>query len=164
MKYLSELMEEELPKDAQAGLTEVETPDFIRQGRNVLLYGNPGTGKTHLATALGIKACRQDFSVLFTSVPTLLTQLREAKSNKTLLTLQLRFEKYDPVICDEFGYVGCDKEGGELLFNQLSLRAGKKPPSLPLPRLLTDGTRLSGIKYSWPLGSTDSLIRHIRSI
>ena len=41
---------------------------------------------------------------------------KEAKSAKTLRTLQLRFEKYDLVICDEFGYVSCDKEGGELLF------------------------------------------------
>ena len=67
-----------------------------------------------------------DFTVLFTSVPLLLTQIREAKSAKTLRALQLRFEKYDLVICDEFGYVSCDKEGGELLFNHLSLRAGKK--------------------------------------
>lgn len=98
----------------------------IKQGRNVVLYGNPGTGKTHIATALGIRACQYDYSVLFTSVPTLLTQIREAKSSKTLRSLQLRFEKYDLVICDEFGYVSCDKEGGELLFNHLSLRAGKK--------------------------------------
>ena len=55
-----------------------------------------------------------------------INQIREAKSAKTLRTLQLRFEKYDLVICDEFGYVSCDKEGGELLFNHLSLRAGKK--------------------------------------
>lgn len=126
MKYLHELVSEELPKDAQAALPELETLDFIRQGRNVVLYGNPGTGKTHIATALGIKACQQDCTVLFTSVPTLLTQIREAKSTKTLRSLQLRFEKYDLVICDEFGYVSCDKEGGELLFNHLSLRAGKK--------------------------------------
>ena len=46
--------------------------------------------------------------------------------DRTLRTLQLRFEKYDLVICDEFGYVSCDKEGGEPLFNHLSLRAGKK--------------------------------------
>jgi DNA replication protein DnaC len=126
MKYIHELVREELPKDAQMALPELETLDFIRNGRNVVLYGNPGTGKTHIATALGIKACGQDMNVLFTSVPTLLTQIREAKSNKTLRSLQLRFEKYDLVICDEFGYVSCDKEGGELLFNHLSLRAGKK--------------------------------------
>lgn len=126
MKYLHELIREELPDDARAALPELETLDFIKQGRNVVLYGNPGTGKTHIATALGIKACQHDYSVLFTSVPILLTQIREAKSSKTLRTLQLRFEKYDLVICDEFGYVSCDKEGGELLFNHLSLRAGKK--------------------------------------
>ena len=133
MKYLHELVGEELPKVAQASLPELETLDFIRQGRKVVLSGNPGTGKTHLATALGIKACQQDFSLLFTSVPTLLTRIREAKSNKTLRSIQLGFEKYDLVICDEFGYVNCDMEGGELLFNHLSL--------LPI-WLLTDGTKL----------------------
>ena len=126
MKYLHELVMEDMPKEAQIILPELETLDFIREGRNIVLYGNPGTGKTHIATALGIKACQQDFTVLFTSVPVLLTQIREAKSAKTLRALQLRFEKYDLVICDEFGYVSCDKEGGELLFNHLSLRAGKK--------------------------------------
>ena len=126
MKYLHELVMEDMPKEAQIILPELETLDFIREGRNIVLYGNPGTGKTHIATALGIKACQQDFTVLFTSVPVLLTQIREAKSAKTLQALQLRFEKYDLVICDEFGYVSCDKEGGELLFNHLSLRAGKK--------------------------------------
>ena len=126
MKYQHELVMEDMPKEAQVILPELETLDFIREGRNIVLYGNPGTGKTHIATALGIKACQQDFTVLFTSVPLLLTQIREAKSAKTLRALQLRFEKYDLVICDEFGYVSCDKEGGELLFNHLSLRAGKK--------------------------------------
>ena len=126
MKYLHELVMEDMPKEAQIILPDLETLDFIREGRNIVLYGNPGTGKTHIATALGIKACQQDFTVLFTSVPVLLTQIREAKSAKTLRALQLRFEKYDLVICDEFGYVSCDKEGGELLFNHLSLRAGKK--------------------------------------
>lgn len=126
MKYMYELIKEELPQDARTALPELETLEFIKQGRNLVLYGNPGTGKTHIATALAIKACEQELTVLFTSVPQLLTQIREARSAKTLRTLQIRFEKYDLVICDEFGYVSCDKEGGELLFNHLSLRAGKK--------------------------------------
>ena len=64
--------------------------------------------------------------IRFTSVPKLLVQIREARSAKTLGILQNKFEKYDLVICDEFGYVSCDKEGGEMLFNHLSLRSGKK--------------------------------------
>ena len=63
MKYLHELDTEELPDDARKALPELETLDFIREGRNVVLYGNPGTGKTHIATALGIKACQCNHTV-----------------------------------------------------------------------------------------------------
>lgn len=114
---------EKTPTEARAALPELETLDFVKNGRNLVLYGNPGTGKTHLATALGIAACQRGHSVLFTSVPRLLTMVREARSQHKLTRLQNRFEKYDLVICDEFGYVSCDKEGAELLFNHLSLRA-----------------------------------------
>lgn len=113
LKYLDDLVREELPEEARAALPELETLEFVRKGRNLVLYGNPGTGKTHLATALGIAACQRGFSVLFTFVPRLLTMVREAKSQHKLTQLQNRFEKYDLVICDEFGYVSCDKEGAE---------------------------------------------------
>jgi len=62
----------------------------------------------------------------FTSVPRLLTLIREAKTEKSLRSLEIRFERYDLVICDELGYVGFDKESAEMLFNHLSLRTGKK--------------------------------------
>lgn len=123
LKYLHDLVREDLPEEARAALPQLETLDFVKNGRNLVLYGNPGTGKTHLATALGIAACQRGYSVLFTSVPRLLTGVREARSQHKLSQLQSRFEKNDLVICDEFGYVSCDKEGSELLFNHLSLRA-----------------------------------------
>lgn len=126
LKYLQELVREELPKEGQLVLPELETLDFIKDGRNIVFCGNPGTGKTHLSIALGIKACLEGYTVFFTSVPHLLTQIRECRSQKSLRQLEIRFQRYDMVICDEFGYVSCDKEGGELLFNHLSLRAGKK--------------------------------------
>lgn len=88
LKYLHELAIEELPSDARTVLPELETLAFIKEGRNLVLYGNPGTGKTHIAIALGIKACQEDYSVLFTSVPQLLVQIREARSAKTLKNLQ----------------------------------------------------------------------------
>ena len=125
-KYLHDLSREDLPGDAAAKLPQLEQLDFIRSGQNLILSGNPGTGKTHLATALGIKACQEGYKVLFTSVSRLLTQIRESRSQKTLRTLENRFEKFDLVICDEFGYVSFDKEGAEMLFSHLSLRCGRK--------------------------------------
>lgn len=125
-KYLEDLNTNELPAEAADKLTLLERLDFIRSGRNIVLAGNPGTGKTHLAIGLGIKACLEDFQVLFTTVPRLLTQIKESRSNKMLRTLENRFEKYDLVICDEFGYISFDKEASELLFTHLSLRAGRK--------------------------------------
>lgn len=125
-KYLHDLNREELPEDAASKLPVLERLDFINSGQNIILSGNPGTGKTHLATALGILACQQGYKVLFTTVPRLLTQIRESRSQKLLRTLENRFEKFDLVICDEFGYISFDKEGAELLFSHLSLRCGRK--------------------------------------
>jgi len=125
-KYLHDIKRDDLPEDAAAKLPLLERLDFIKAGQNIILSGNPGTGKSHLAVALGILACQQGYRVLFTTVPRLLTQLRESRSQKYLRTVENRFEKFDLVICDEFGYISFDKEGAELLFSHLSLRCGRK--------------------------------------
>jgi DNA replication protein DnaC len=115
-----------LPSDARKKLPVLRTLDFVHTGQNVILAGNPGTGKTHLAIGLGIAACWADYKVLFTTVPTLITQLQESRSAHRLRAYQNKFETYDLVICDEFGYISFDKAGAELLFTHLSLRAGRK--------------------------------------
>lgn len=125
-KYLDELNLNDLPDDAKNKLSDLENLNFIKNGRNIILAGNPGTGKTHISIGLGIKACLNDYKVLFTTVPRLITKIKESRSNKTLRQLENKFEKYDLVICDEFGYISFDKEGAELLFSHLSLRAGIK--------------------------------------
>lgn len=125
-KHLHDLIRDELPHDARQKLPLLERLDFIKEGRNIVLAGNPGTGKTHLAIALGIKACLNDYTVYFTTVHALLTKIREARSDRTLRLLQSRFENYDLVICDEFGYISFDKDAAELLFTHLSLRAAQK--------------------------------------
>lgn len=125
-KYLQDLDLDYLPEDGRVKLKALKNLDFINKGQNVILAGNPGTGKTHLAIALGIKACMEDYKVLFTTIPTLITQLKESRSAGILRQMELRFEKYDLVICDELGYISFDKEGSELLFTNLSLRAGRK--------------------------------------
>lgn len=125
-KHLEDLKRDFLPKDAFKKLQVLETMDFIKNNQNVILIGSPGTGKTHISIGLGIKACNMGYKVLFTSVPTLINQLKETRSQKSLLTLENKFEKYDLIIADELGYISFDKEGSELLFSHLSLRSERK--------------------------------------
>ena len=125
-KYLEELSIEDLPPDARKRFKVLKSLDFIENGQNVILAGSPGTGKTHLAIALGIKACLAGYKVLFATIPLLINQLKESRSERTLIRLESKFEKYDLVIADELGYISFDKEGAELLFTHLSLRAGRK--------------------------------------
>lgn len=126
MKYLEDLNREDLPKNMQVVLPKLETLDFIKKTRNVVLIGNPGTGKTHVAIGLGIAACKVGYKVLFISIHELLTRINESKSARTLGQFENQFLKYDLVICDELGYVKFTKENAELLFNLFSLRAEMK--------------------------------------
>ena len=125
-RYLEELNVNELPIDAQNNLGILSTLDFIENGQNVILAGNCGTGKTHIAIGLGIKACLSGYKVFFATVPLFITQLKELRSAKSLRSFQSKLEKYDLVILDEFGYISSDKEGAELLFTNLSIRTGRK--------------------------------------
>ncbi len=125
-KYLEDLDVQQLPEDGRKKLKLLKDMSFVKSGHNVILAGNPGTGKTHVAIGLGVRACLEGHKVLFVTVPSLITQLKESRSEKTLRSFENRFEKYDLVICDEFGYISFDKEGAELLFTHLSLRVGRK--------------------------------------
>ncbi|HBY20853.1 MAG TPA: AAA family ATPase [Clostridiales bacterium] len=122
-KYLEDLKIEHLPEDARRKLKQLETLEFIENSQNIILAGNPGTGKTHLAIGLGIKACHAGHKVLFTTVPMLINRLKEHRAARSLLLLERQFERYDLIIADELGYISFDKEGSELLFTHLSLRA-----------------------------------------
>ena len=104
---------------------ELDTLDFIDKKENIILIGTPRSGKTHYAIGLGIKACTEGKNVLFTSVPNLIIELKEAMSKSQLTNYKRKFEKYDLVILDELGYVSFDKEGCEILFNLISNRNDK---------------------------------------
>jgi len=125
-KYLDELQVDYLPEDARNRFKELRTLSFIEEGRNIILAGNPGTGKTHLSIGLGINACNEGYKVFFTTAASLINELKETRSDKKLYTFEKRFEKYDLIIIDELGYISFDKEGSELLFTFLSLRAERK--------------------------------------
>ena len=68
-KYLVDFKTEHLGDELSSRIRKLESLDFIDANENVILIGNPGTGKTHLAIALGIEACMKGKNVLFTSVP-----------------------------------------------------------------------------------------------
>lgn len=125
-KYFEDLEIDSLPQDAQNKLKHLSSLKFIEDGQNVILAGNPGTGKTHIAIALGIKACLEGYKVLFATVPLFITQLKELKSSKSLRGFQNKLAKYDLVILDILGYISSDKEGAELLFTNISIRTGSK--------------------------------------
>jgi DNA replication protein DnaC len=94
--------------------------DYLEKRENLLLVGNPGTGKTHLATALGYAACTQGRRVRFTSTTGLVTLLLEQRDDRTLQRLQKQLDRLDLLILDELGYVPFSKTGAELLFDVVS--------------------------------------------
>lgn len=121
-KFLEDFQSEGFSNDIQKKIHELGSLDFINRKENVILIGNPGTGKTHLATALGVKACSEGLSVLYVSVPNLVIELKEAMSRHQVAQYKRKFEKHQLVILDELGYVSFDKEGSEILFNLISNR------------------------------------------
>jgi DNA replication protein DnaC len=94
--------------------------EFIDHHENVLLIGNSGTGKTHLATALGFAACCRGYKVRFFGCTALVTQLLEAKEDRQLQRWLKQFEKQNLLVLDELGYVPFSKAGSELLFEVVS--------------------------------------------
>jgi DNA replication protein DnaC len=122
IKYLSDLKLEYFPIEVSNQIRELQSLRFLDEGRNVILVGNPGVGKTHTAIGLGIQATMKMKNVLYITVPNLITELKESMTLNQLTNYKKRFITYDLVILDELGYIGFDKEGSELLFNLLSMR------------------------------------------
>jgi DNA replication protein DnaC len=95
---------------------------YIKDARNVIFLGRSGTGKTHLATALGMEACRQGIRTRFVTGCALANELIEARDEKILARVIKRYASYGLLIVDELGYVPFSKEGAELMFQVLAER------------------------------------------
>ncbi len=104
---------------------ELITCEFITEHRNVILMGSSGTGKTHMATALGLEACKNNYRVRFVTCYGLVNELIEAHEERALQRLLNRYSRYDLLILDELGYIPFSKEGAELLFQVLAERYEK---------------------------------------
>jgi len=106
-------------------IRELAGCDFIKEHRNVIFLGRSGTGKTHLATSLGVEACRNNYRTRFVSCYGLVNELIEARQERDLRRLIGRHSRYDLLILDELGYIPFSKEGAELLFQVLAERQEK---------------------------------------
>jgi DNA replication protein DnaC len=101
-------------------VAELARCEFIDKRENVLLVGNPGTGKSHLATALAAQACAKGYKVRFFRATELVTTLIEARDERTFLRLKSQLAKLDLLVLDELGYVPATKVGAELLFDVIA--------------------------------------------
>lgn len=111
-----------IPSLNKALVLELARNEYIKRRENVLAMGNSGTGKTHIAIALGLLACQEGFRVKFFTAAGLVTTLLEARDEKLLGRFKKHLAHKDLIIVDEFGYVPFSKTGAELLFEFCSER------------------------------------------
>lgn len=121
-KTLDQLDFDDLKGIKRPKLLELAACDYIEQANDVVIAGPIGTGKTHIAIALGVEAARRRYRVRFTRAADLVCELREAKDEHILGKLHDRYRKVHLLIIDELGFVPFDRVGGELLFNLLADR------------------------------------------
>lgn len=108
----------QIPKALE--IEELKKTSFIDKKENLILYGPVGTGKSHLATAIGVVACSKGKRVKFFRTASLVNQLSESKAKGELKRFMRHIEKTDLLICDEWGYIPFEKEGSQLLFQVIT--------------------------------------------
>ncbi len=111
-----------LPDLDQRRVNDLARSEYIERHENIIALGNSGTGKTHVAIALGMAACQKGISVLFTTAATLVNELLEARQEKELLRLHKKLQTFPLLILDELGFIPFSKAGAELLFEVISNR------------------------------------------
>jgi DNA replication protein DnaC len=119
-KTLEDFKFEAQPSINRVLVGELLRGEYIDRRESIILVGNPGTGKTHLATVLGMAACGQGKRVRFWRVTELVTHLMEVREEHLLMRMKNQLAKLDVLILDELGYVPTSKLGAELLFDVIS--------------------------------------------
>ena len=110
------------PAVSKQKVLELARGVWVEEHTNCCLIGNAGTGKTHLATALGLAICRLGRRVKFVTAASLVTQLEEAQQHHRLERVLSQLERVDLLIIDELGYLSFSRGGAELLFQVFAER------------------------------------------
>jgi len=135
----------EAAQDLDARLIkELSGCEYIEKTRNVIFMGKSGTGKTHLATGLGMEACKQGIRTRFVTGCGLANELIEARDEKLLGRVVKRYAGYGLLIIDELGYVPFSKEGAQLIFQILAERHERKPVMITTNMGFGDWTQIFG--------------------
>ena len=111
-----------LPSVPRQKVLEMARGEWVEQHTNCCLIGNAGTGKTHLATALGLAICRLGRRVRFVTAANLVTQLEEAQQQHRLERMLTQLDRVDLLVIDELGYLSFSRTGAELLFQVFAER------------------------------------------
>jgi len=93
---------------------------FLETATNIVMYGNVGSGKTHLSIALGLEACKKGLNTKFFRTSALVNRLAEAKKGGELSRFLGQLSKVEMLVCDEWGYVPLDRIGSQILFEVVS--------------------------------------------
>jgi len=123
MKTLEEFDFAQAPKIPTARIRELAEGGYIDRSEPVVLIGECGTGKSHLATGLCLAACRQKRRARFTTAAALVNELVDAKQNNQVRRLMSRWQRYELIAVDEVGYVPLADIGAEFLFQVITERA-----------------------------------------
>jgi DNA replication protein DnaC len=125
-------------------IKDLSNCDYVKKSRNVIFLGKSGTGKTHLATALGMEACKQGVRTRFVTGCGLANELIEARDEKILARTVKRYAGYGLLIIDELGYVPFSQEGAQLIFQILAERHERKPVMITTNMGFGDWTQIFG--------------------
>jgi DNA replication protein DnaC len=123
VKTLEEFDFQIAPHIAAALVRNLSEGGYLARKEPVILLGETGTGKTHLATGLAVAACRQRKRVRFTTAAEMVTELIEAQNHAELTRVRNRWTRYDLIVIDELGYVVMPDTAAELLFQVIAGRA-----------------------------------------
>lgn len=126
IKTLDQIEWDVLSGVSKPKITELAGCAYIEAAEDIVIAGPIGTGKTHLAIALGVGAARRRYRVVFARAADLVRDLLEARDARTLGRLHQRIQRATLLIVDELGFVPFDRAGGELLFNLISERYERK--------------------------------------